>query len=718
MKRWWNAMVAVGWGLYLLGVTQHAEAGPTYYVDADIGDDTHTDLEAQNPATPWRTIKKAVDTGGLATMVKTGTPPGYTVIVQPGVYHESVESKRDGFPDAQVVIQASPPGSVTIQPPSGTNGIFISHHYHVIEGFVVTGATIGLKLGPHDPGGTGPVVGVVARDNEVHHNSSNGIQFTNALDGVAESNTVYQNNQNGISYSGNGSVIHDNVVHTNAQFGIYIKDGIDHQLWDNTVYNNGIADLKIQGSVISPPGGQPPGQRTFYVDATAGNDAYDEVKAQSPSTPWKTIRRALQSALAGETVAILPGLYAVTVESMRDGTADAPITIKAVEPGTVTIRPAGGSGVYVGHHYHTVEGLNITAASTGLQMGPYKNTGAEVLGLVARENHVYGNGIGIKFTNVRNGRATHNVIHANGKDGITYAGNNATIFNNLLYGNGTNLSGEYAITLSSGSNHQLINNTVFGNHNGGMRLANSNSVPVFSTVYNNIVVQNPVGMREPAGSDYKGRAILDYNDVYNNSGSNYMLSKGSGSAPGPNSISLDPIFVAPAHGDFRLGRQATGQTADSPAINRGSDTAENLGLGGRTAFTDKYPDLGQVDLGYHETLLRPSQGTLTLDGATLTLGLSDDGFTLSGNLRPGDASDGMEPGVEYVEVEFGGFLFFFPAGDSRVTLDKLADGSVDLTVTGTADFGQFLVPTLGASFRLGDDFASAVVRLGGTLQFP
>ena len=84
MKRWWNVIVLVGLSLCLLAITQPAEAGPTYYVDADIGDDTRTDIEAQNPATPWRTIKKAVDTGGLATVVKTGTPPGYTVIVKPG----------------------------------------------------------------------------------------------------------------------------------------------------------------------------------------------------------------------------------------------------------------------------------------------------------------------------------------------------------------------------------------------------------------------------------------------------------------------------------------------------------------------------------------------------------------------------------------------------------------------------------------------------------
>jgi hypothetical protein len=63
-----------------------------------------------------------------------------------GVYNESVESKRDGFPDEQVVIRASSAGSVTIDPPSGTNGFFISHHHHIVEGFVITGATNGLKL--------------------------------------------------------------------------------------------------------------------------------------------------------------------------------------------------------------------------------------------------------------------------------------------------------------------------------------------------------------------------------------------------------------------------------------------------------------------------------------------------------------------------------------------------------------------------------------------
>ena len=35
-----------------------------------------------------------------------------------------------------------------------------------------------------------------------------------------------------------------------------------------------------------------------------------------------------------------------------------------------------------------------------------------------------------------------------------------------------------------------------------------------------------------------------------------------------------------------------------------------------------------------------------------------------------------------------GLLRFFPAGDSQVVLNKLSDGSVDMTVTCTIDFGQ------------------------------
>jgi hypothetical protein len=237
-------------------------------------------------------------------------------------------------------------------------------------------------------------------------------------------------------------------------------------------------------------------------------------------------------------------------------------------------------------------------------------------------------------------------------------------------------------------------------------------------VLNNIVAQNPVGIKEPAGSAYKGRAVLNYNNVHGNSSGNYQLSAGSGSVPGPQSISLPPAFVDPANADFHLSRRVAGQSTDSPLIDRGSDTAENLGLGGRTAFTDKYPDVDVVDLGYHGTLLHPAQGTLDVSETTLTFDAGGDSFTISWNLRLGVDSDGSEPTVEFAEVKLGNARLILSVGDSRAVINKLSDGSIEFTVNGHLDFGLIELPTLRISFQVGDDFGAAVVTMRGTLQFP
>ena len=546
-----------------------------------------------------------------------------------------------------------------------------------------------------------------------HGNSNNGIQYSNAIDGVVEFNKVSQNGLNGISYSGNSSRIHDNVVTANTQFGIFVRDGVDHQVWNNTVSNNASGDLKIQGALLPPLGG-----RIFYVDVARGNDSASEVQAQNDCDALEDHQAGAPSGQCRRYRGHLTGPLCrgggVAARRYRCGSHHH----EGRGARQRHHHPPSGSGVYIGHHHHVVEGLAVTAAATGLQMGPYKTTGAEVVGLVARENHVYGNGVGIKFGNVRDGKAMHNVIHNNGKDGISYSGSTATIFNNLVYANGINLTGEYGITMASGNGHQITSNTVYGNNNGGIRLGTATATPVLSTVLNNIVVQNPVGIKEPAGSAYTGRAVLDYNDVHGNSSGNYQLSSGSGSVVGSHSISLPPAFINPANADFRLSRQATGQPTDSPVIDVGSDTAEALGLGGRTAFTDKFPDVGKADLGYHGTLLRPAEGTLTIGDTTLTFDPSGDSFTLSGTLQPGEDSDEMEPGVEYVEVTLGNARLFLPAGDSRVTINKLSDGSIEFTVNGNLDFGLIELPTLTISFRLGDDFGSTVVTMRGTLQFP
>jgi hypothetical protein len=485
------------------------------------------------------------------------------------------------------------------------------------------------------------------------------------------------------------------------------------------------------GATLPPPGG-----RTFYVSAATGNDAYDDVQAQRTNTPWKTTRRALSMANPGDVISLLPGVYAETVASIRDGAAGTPITLRAQTPGSVTIQPPSGSpAVLIAHHYHSVEGLVVTGGTIGLQLGPYKKVdGVLVEGVVARENLVYGNGIGIKFEAAKS-TAIHNIIHDNGQDGILWnkrSGNGAAIINNLLYANGGQ-SSAFAITIATGKDHFILNNTIYGNQNGGIRLGSSADDPTFSTVLNNVVVKNPVGVKEPGGEYYAGQAVLDFNDVYNSSTTNYDLSGSKRTKVGPHSLSQPPGFIDPVSGDFRLGRKTTGQLTDSPLIDKGSDTAGALGLDGWTPYADKYPDAGLVDLGYHSTKLNPALGSVTANQVAITLTPLGASVALSVTFQPGAKSDGLELGKEYVEVGVGGFdLLLFAAGFQQNgsqwlysgagisgTLTEAPDHSVTLALQASGLAAETIISTFtSVSVSIGDDFGTTTVPLSGTLQYP
>ena len=68
---------------------------------------------------------------------------------------------------------------------------------------------------------------------------------------------------------------------------------------------------------------------------------------------------------------------------------------------------------------------------------------------------------------------------------------------------------------------------------------------------------------------------------------------------GASNITDDPLFVTGGLGDYYLACTDAGQASDSPCIDAGNDTAENLGLASSTTRTDNAPDTGVVDLGYH-----------------------------------------------------------------------------------------------------------------------
>jgi len=610
LKRWFGTIGLV-LGLVAIGLlaTPDLARALTYYV-APGGDNGRDPFQAQNPDTPWASINRALQFA----------LGGDTINVAPGTYAEKVESRRDGTATGPIVLRSADPttgrpmpGAATIQPPPdpGTglpvaNGVFISHNYHTILGFKVTGATIGMRLGAHDGPGNLPVIGGVVSNNEVFNNSSNGIQVSPGLAVEISFNSVHDNgtgvNGNGIRYDGNSSLIHDNVVFHNPQKGVLITGGVDHVVYDNFSHDNGQGpedNLVIQGTTLPTPA------ETYYVDCLKGDDSRSPTDAKNSATPWQTIKNALLWADGGDTVMVIGGTVQAPrncgeteIRSKKAGTAGAVITIKAAPPGAVIIDPPSGNGFLINHSYNGIDGFVVTGATNGIQV----NGDGTLAGVVLSGNRVFGNSqVGIKVAGAVSVAIIHNVIFNNQRQGITYDGSGANIFNNLVYSNGIGASQGYGIEISSGNGHKVINNTVYQNLSGGIRLGTSTGTPVYSTVVNNIVVDNHVGIKEPSASGYQGIAKLEFNTVINNSLGNFDLSP-TGSVVGASAISQDPLFasVNRASPDFlKLSRVASGQAVNSPCIDRGSTAADTIGLGTRSAFTDNTLDTGRVDLGYH-----------------------------------------------------------------------------------------------------------------------
>ncbi|MHC4696395.1 MAG: hypothetical protein ACYTFA_06610 [Planctomycetota bacterium] len=69
--------------------------------------------------------------------------------------------------------------------------------------------------------------------------------------------------------------------------------------------------------------------------------------------------------------------------------------------------------------------------------------------------------------------------------------------------------------------------------------------------------------------------------------------------PGEGNIDADPLFVPGPVGCYYLSQTTAGDPKQSPCIDVGNDTAENLGLDTMTTRSDEATDSGVVDMGYH-----------------------------------------------------------------------------------------------------------------------
>jgi len=95
---------------------------------------------------------------------------------------------------------------------------------------------------------------------------------------------------------------------------------------------------------------------TYHV-ARNGSDA----NPGTATLPWRTIQKAANSMVAGDTALISPGNYAEYVVTKRHGTSTAPVRFRA-NPPNVASDQAIAKQFRVQHRFNVIEGFNLTGA--------------------------------------------------------------------------------------------------------------------------------------------------------------------------------------------------------------------------------------------------------------------------------------------------------------------------------------------------------------------
>ncbi len=262
--------------------------------------------------------------------------------------------------------------------------------------------------------------------------------------------------------------------------------------------------------------------KTYYV-AKTGNDA----NPGSASQPWRTIQKAANTLVAGDTVLVRAGTYAEQVIPVRSGTAGNPIVymsypgdVVTIDGNSVSLQQWEGLFEIDGKGYITVSGLRI------INVGPNgNNTGIQV----ENSNHI------IIKNNYTNNTASsgiiawsstdilvdnNEVVHACSKGAASInecisvgETSNFEISNNYVH-DGNTYRGEGIVVKDGSSNGTVHGNTVHTVPFVGIYVDAWDKYTHDFKIYNNIVHDVFLGDGISIGSEQGG--LLKNIYVYNN----------------------------------------------------------------------------------------------------------------------------------------------------------------------------------------------------------
>ncbi len=239
-----------------------------YYVST-TGSDTYTSTQAQNPATPWKTILKA----------DRSVTAGATIHVGAGSYTGGFTTSKSGSATSPITYISDTQWGAKIKGTSGTSGWTSNGAYVTINGFEVDGTgNTTWKNGIYATG-TGDKV----KRNHVHHvmnnkgcpsNGGSGINTESWYGGSAidvTANLVHDigpANQcqyiHGIYVIAPGGHIYNNITYSNSGYGIHLwHDDRNEFIVNNTVFNNRTGAI-IHGADLAD----------LYSQTTCAHDNY------------------------------------------------------------------------------------------------------------------------------------------------------------------------------------------------------------------------------------------------------------------------------------------------------------------------------------------------------------------------------------------------------------------------------------------------------------
>jgi chitodextrinase len=341
------------------------------------------------------------------------------------------------------------------------------------------------------------------------------------------------------------------------------------------------------------PARMPASTGTVFYVALTGSDANPGTLA----APWRTIQKALNVLLPGQTALVREGTYREALTWRRAGTAAAPVTLAAypgerpVIDGELVRRPL--TITYAGK-YLRVRGLTLVrdCCTSGGQIDIY----GQFIELADNEIRD-GLGKGMYFSSQsRNVHVIGNHVHHNGTPGdqqdhgLYVQGQDHLLANNLIH---DHFDG-FGIQIYPGASRVfVVNNTITHNAQSGI-VAGGSAIAHDITIRNNIIAFNRFyGVANRGCPDDLDNVQVQNNVIHGNpSGQVQTLGCAATSIIVGDNSAEDPLFVNAGDDTSRDLRVLAG----SPAIDAARpDCAMSIAFGG--ALRDALSDIGAHEHG-------------------------------------------------------------------------------------------------------------------------